>query len=71
MTRPRTIPARIYCPSAKGVDKRQLAAGIKVEMEHTADRRAARCIALAHLHESSRYYTALAAMERRLKRRGR
>jgi len=59
--------AKLRCPSARGIDKRQLARGTRVELEHTEDRAAARCIALAHLHESPDYYVALAKMEKGLR----
>ncbi len=64
----KTRTARLICPSARGIDKRELAKGTKVELEHTRDRATARCIALVHLHESGRYYKELAKMERKLKR---
>jgi len=60
---------KIFCPSARGIDKRELVRGTKVELEHTRNRATARCIALVHLHESARYYKELAKMERRLKGR--
>lgn len=44
-------------------DARQLAAGIKVEMEHTDDSAKAKEIAKDHLEEGSDYYTRLAEME--------
>jgi hypothetical protein len=40
-------------------DHRELAMGIKVEMEHTKSRRLAREIAMDHLSEDPRYYTKL------------
>ena len=46
-------------------DQKQLAMGIKVEMEHTNDRGKAREIAMDHLVEDSKYYTHLAEMERK------
>lgn len=49
------------------VDSKQLAMGIKVEMEHTKDPKVARKIAMDHLSEFAHYYTALAKMERELK----
>lgn len=46
--------------SAANVDPAELAAGIKVEMEHTADAAVAREIALDHLiGEDPKYYTKL------------
>lgn len=48
------------CP--RNVNQRELARGIKVEMEHTTDRRIAREIACDHLTEGKRYYTKLAAI---------
>jgi len=44
-------------------DPDQLAAGIKVEMEHTADPNIAKAIAKAHLCELPDYYTRLEVME--------
>ena len=66
----RTRTGKIFCPSARGINKRQLAKGIKVEMEHTRSPAAAKCIALAHLHEHERYYIELAKMERKLEKKG-
>jgi len=45
-------------------DLRQLAMGVKVEMEHTTSREVAKAIAKAHLAENSRYYTHLKRMEK-------
>lgn len=45
--------------SPLAVDPRQLAAGIKVELEHTRSQRLACEIALDHLAEDRRYYTKL------------
>lgn len=47
-------------------DKRQLAVGTKVELEHTYSRSLARRIASQHLAESPDYYRELKKMERRL-----
>ena len=61
---------KIYCPRLpKGVSKAALKKGTKVELEHTADRKVAECIARAHLEESPYYYEELEKMERKLKRR--
>jgi len=46
------------------VDIRQLEMGIKVEMEHTTDKKIAEKIALDHLREIPDYYTRLLKMER-------
>ncbi len=43
----------------KDVDAKQLAMGIKVEMEHTKDKRISKRIALDHLAEDPLYYTKL------------
>jgi len=51
-----------HVPDTK-YDARQLAAGIKVEMEHTDDPAKAKEIAKDHLEEGSDYYTRLAEME--------
>ena len=48
-------------------DKRQVKAGIKVELEHTRSRKIAKVIAEHHLAESPLYYKALKKMEKRLK----
>lgn len=48
------------CP--RNVDKAELAQGIKVELEHTNDRRIAREIACDHLTEDGRYYSKLATV---------
>lgn len=51
-----------------GVDAEQLEQGIAVEMEHTSDPGEARKIALDHLAEDPKYYTALKEMEARRER---
>lgn len=48
---------------AKDVDKDELAMGIKVEMEHTTDKKTAERISLDHLAEIEDYYTRLKKME--------
>lgn len=48
------------CP--RNVDKAELAQGIKVELEHTDDRKVAREIACDHLTEDGRYYSKLATI---------
>ncbi len=45
------------------VDRKQLARGIEIEMEHTSDREVAERIALDHLSEFPSYYTALDFIE--------
>lgn len=50
--------------SPRAVSKRQLLAGIRVEMEHTRDPKVAREIALDHLAETPDYYTKLKQVER-------
>jgi hypothetical protein len=47
-------------------DKRQLAIGIKIEMEHTTSKRVAKAIAKDHLFESPNYYRELVKMEKKL-----
>jgi len=49
--------------------KEQLRMGIKVEMEHTDSRKKATEIAIDHLTEFPDYYTALAEMEKMLKKK--
>ena len=50
--------------SPKDFDSKALAAGIKVEMEHTGKRAVAQEIAMDHLTEDPRYYEKLARMEK-------
>lgn len=45
--------------SPKDVSPKELALGIKVESEHTTDKRIAKEIALDHLSEDKKYYTKL------------
>ena len=52
--------------SEKDVDDKELARGIEVEKEHTGDPEIAKEIALDHLAEHSKYYTALDKMEKEL-----
>jgi hypothetical protein len=49
-------------------NKKQVAIGIKTEMEHTTSRRVAKRIALDHLREHPQYYTYLLRMEREMKK---
>ena len=48
----------------KDFDKKQLAKGKKVEMEHTDDPKKALEIAMDHLTEDSKYYDKLEKMEK-------
>lgn len=48
------------------VDSKELAMGIKIEMEHTTDKEMAEKIALDHLKEDPKYYTKLNKMEKGL-----
>jgi len=48
-----TIKAKIYKPTSKGSDK-----GMKVELEHTPNKRLARIIAANHEDEDPSYYKA-------------
>lgn len=50
-------------------DPRALKKGIRVEMEHTSDRKIATEIAMDHLEEHSNYYEVLEEAEREMKRR--
>lgn len=52
-------------------DKKQLARGVKVEMEHTSNKCIAKKISKAHLSEFKNYYTYLNKMEKQMKKRGR
>lgn len=45
--------------SSHDVNAKELAMGIKVEMEHTDDKRVAKEIALDHLAEDKKYYSKL------------
>ena len=45
----------------------ELAKGIKIEMEHTSDKKVAKQIVLDHLKEDPKYYTHLIAMEKKYK----
>lgn len=47
------------------VDPKELALGIKVELEHTKDESVAKEIALDHLVEDPKYYTHLIEMEKK------
>lgn len=49
-------------------DKNQLEKGIKVEMEHTDDKKKAKEIAMDHLEEFDNYYDELEKMENKLKK---
>ena len=50
--------------SDSAYDKKELAMGVKVEMEHTDDKVLAKKIAKHHLNEIPDYYTRLLAMEK-------
>ena len=52
------------------IDPKELAMGVKVEMEHTNDPEIAKRISLDHLSEISDYYTRLAALEAEGKKAG-
>ena len=47
----------------KDVDQKELAMGIKIELEHTSDKKLAKKIAIDHLAEIPDYYTRLKKME--------
>ena len=49
----------------KNYNKRQLQAGVKVELEHTRSRRVAKIIAKDHLDERKDYYKRLKKVEGR------
>lgn len=60
---------KLKCPRLpKGISKATLAKGVKVELEHTDDRRVAACIAKAHLVECPTYYARLERLEKACKR---
>jgi hypothetical protein len=48
----------------KDVDRKELAMGIKIEMEHTKNKAISKRIALDHLAELPDYYTRLIKMEK-------
>ncbi|MBD3262496.1 MAG: hypothetical protein GF334_12660, partial [Candidatus Altiarchaeales archaeon] len=50
-------------------DARQMAMGIKVEMEHTDNREIAKEIAMDHLMEDPKYYTHLLRMEKKYEKK--
>jgi len=52
----------------KDLDPAELRKGIKVEMEHTKNKALSAKIAVDHLHEDPKYYTALDKMEERRKK---
>lgn len=54
---------------ASGFDKGQLNKGVKVEKEHTKDPVLAKEIAMDHLDEHPKYYSALEKMEKNLEKR--
>jgi len=53
----------------KSFNKKQLAIGTKIELEHTCDIKQAEQIAMDHLAESPDYYRELIKMERKLERK--
>lgn len=58
-----------HSPVPKGVDKKDFARGMRIELEHTKDKKVARAIAVAHVKEFKNYYNkqyGLPALERRL-----
>jgi hypothetical protein len=56
---------QLKCPRLpKGISKKELDKGVKVEFEHTDSRRVAECIARAHLAECPDYYRRLEKMEK-------
>ena len=50
-------------------DPKELAAGIKVEMEHTNNKETAKTIAIQHLAEDPKYYSNLKNTHREIMRR--
>jgi hypothetical protein len=50
------------------INKRQLAIGTKIEMEHHLGKSMAKKIASDHIHEFPTYYKELIKMERKLKK---
>jgi hypothetical protein len=62
------IPGGFADKTKQKFDPKQLAKGVKVEMEHTDDKELAREIARDHLTEFPNYYDALDEMEEKLKK---
>ena len=62
------IPGGFADKSKKKFDPKQIAKGVKVEMEHTNDPDLAKEIARDHLTEFPNYYDALDEMEQKLKK---
>ena len=54
----------------KNYNKHQLDIGIKIEMEHTKDKKIAKSIAKDHLDEHTDYYKELVKMEKKLDNKG-
>jgi hypothetical protein len=55
-----TIKTKVYAPKQQKYDPKSLAKEIKVEMEHTPDKKLSKHIAQNHLDEDPKYYTKLA-----------
>lgn len=47
-------------------DEKQIKKGMKIEMEHTRNKKMAQRIAMDHLVENPKYYTYLEKMERKM-----
>lgn len=67
IVRSRKLGQTTELPTTHPDISKQIRIGTKVEMEHTSDKNKARKIAIDHLHEDPRYYTALGKMEKKLK----
>ena len=63
MSKTITVTAKIKAPKSKVYDAKQLAAGTKVEHEHTSSKKLAVLIAKNHLDEDKNYYKKLKKVE--------
>jgi len=60
-----TITAKVYKPNQSKYPARALKQGIKIEHEHTANKRLASIIAKNHLDEDKDYYKKLKKVEKK------
>jgi hypothetical protein len=59
------VTANFKAPKGKNYDKTQLAAGKKVEKEHTNNKKVQKIIAKNHLDEDKKYYKKLKKVEKK------
>lgn len=60
---------KVYAPKKKKYDPKTLKKGIKVESEHTPNKKLKITIAKNHLDEDPKYYTKLQKMEKKKKKK--